>query len=231
MNYAILAAGKGSRLVEDGILLPKPLVPVCGETLLSRLLSIFVRMKAQNICVIINKEMKEVEQYLKNWQISNPDVRLQICIQSTESSMHSFASLSELLPEGRFVLTTVDTVFQEKEFCDYIEAFSQCEFDGLFAVTRYVDDEKPLWISTNSEQRIIEFSDSYGTFVSGGIYGLDTRTAFPVLRECLASGKSRMRNYQRALLSAGLHIKAFEFSKIFDIDHKNDIEKASHFLR
>jgi hypothetical protein len=39
-----------------------------------------------------------------------------------------------------------------------------------------------------------------------------------------------MRNFQRALITDGLQLKAFPFSKILDVDHAADIEKANQFL-
>ena len=36
INYAIIAAGDGSRLVAEGIKTPKPLIEVNGESLLQR---------------------------------------------------------------------------------------------------------------------------------------------------------------------------------------------------
>ena len=37
MKYAIIAAGEGSRLQQEGIDLPKPLVPIGGEAMNDRL--------------------------------------------------------------------------------------------------------------------------------------------------------------------------------------------------
>ena len=42
MKYAVIAAGEGSRLVEEGIIEPKPLVRINGETMIDRLLRIFL---------------------------------------------------------------------------------------------------------------------------------------------------------------------------------------------
>ena len=39
-----------------------------------------------------------------------------------------------------------------------------------------------------------------------------------------------MRNFQRALIADGRRLKAFAFSKVLDIDHKEDIAKAETFL-
>ena len=37
MKYAIIAAGNGSRLAQEGITVPKPLVEINGERLIDRL--------------------------------------------------------------------------------------------------------------------------------------------------------------------------------------------------
>ena len=42
MRYAIIAAGEGSRLAQEGISLPKPLVKINGEAMIDRLIRIFL---------------------------------------------------------------------------------------------------------------------------------------------------------------------------------------------
>ena len=39
-----------------------------------------------------------------------------------------------------------------------------------------------------------------------------------------------MRNYQRALVDAGLRIKGFDLGKIVDVDHAADIAVAEAFI-
>lgn len=238
MHFAIIAAGEGIRLREEGIALPKPLVPVDGVPMLGRLIDLFVRMDAESISVICNESSPEVAEYLSARCCSVPGLRF--IVQSTSSSMHSLAALSQILPEGRFCLTTVDTIFQESSFRTYVHACETGDADGLFVVTPYVDDEKPLWVEVDSDSgnTICGFYDQESDFsahaqhlVSGGVYCLDTRTAMPVLQECLKQGQSRMRNYQRALLAAGLQIKACIFPKVMDIDHAEDIRKAEKWLK
>lgn len=239
MNFAVIAAGEGSRLAQEGIAVPKPLVTLLGEPMLARLLRLFLEVgerlgEQPVISIIVNQQMTEVQQWLTTWQGAHPEVDLRVVVQSTPSSMHSMAELSRVLPQGKFVLTTVDTLFRIEEFASYVEQWQQmpaADADGCFAVTRFVDDEKPLWITTDDSGCITEFSDTTGTFVSGGVYGLDTRTALPVLHACLAAGQSRMRNYQRALVSAGLKLQACVFEKIMDVDHADDIRKAELWLR
>ena len=66
-------------------------------------------------------------------------------------------------------------------------------------------------------------------YISGGIYGLTT-PAISILEECMANGVSRMRNYQRALVAAGLRLRAYNLGKIIDVDHAGDIATARQFL-
>ena len=39
-----------------------------------------------------------------------------------------------------------------------------------------------------------------------------------------------MRHFQRALVAGGLKLKAYPFSKVLDVDHATDVEKAEQFL-
>lgn len=234
MNFGIIAAGEGSRLVQEGVTLPKPLVRISGHPMIGRLIDIFLDLGAECISVIVNEQMTEVADYIVSRQRELGD-RLQLVVKSTPSSMHSFYQLGRLLRgKGRFILTTVDTIFRENDFRRYVEAFAEAPADveGMMAVTRYIDDEKPLYVETDAQMDITAFADTRGEntrYISGGIYGLDTR-AIDVLDRCLEDGVSRMRNYQRALVAAGLRLKAYDMGKIIDVDHAGDIAKAEQFI-
>lgn len=232
MNYAIIAAGNGSRLAAEGVEYPKPLVPMCGKPMIGRLLDIFAGCGAESISVIVNEEMTEVADYLRARAEKMPGLRL--VVKSTPSSMHSFHEVASLLPEGKFILTTVDTIFRPDEFSRYAEAFAvDDKADGFMAVTDYIDDEKPLYIGVDESMRITAFCDSPlpgQRYISGGIYGLQSPQAIEILGDCIAAGQSRMRNYQRALVAAGLDLRAVPFGKILDVDHAGDIDKARKFL-
>ena len=89
MHYAIIAAGEGSRLAQEGVEKPKPLVELNGEPMVMRLMNIFRRCNAESISIIINDFMPEVRQFLDNIEI---DIPLNVVVKSTPSSMHSFGS-------------------------------------------------------------------------------------------------------------------------------------------
>lgn len=234
MHFGILAAGEGSRLANEGISIPKPLLPIDGVPMIERLIRIFERCGAESINVVTNAFMPEVREFLESLRLSDGR-RINFRIKTTPSSMHTFYELMQMIGEGRFVATTVDTIFHEEDFHRYVEVFrkSPVSIDGMMAVTEFIDDEKPLYVEVDDRMRITAFVDDRpadARYVSGGIYGLDGRSR-NVLEDCLASGQQRMRNFQRALLKAGLNIEAFPMGKIIDVDHPSDLRKAENFLK
>lgn len=238
MKFAIIAAGEGSRLAAEGVEQPKPLVEVCGEPLIDRLIRIFMDNGAEEIDVICNDATALVSSHLVHIQrdgLRGRPVPLRFKVKSTPSSMHSFHEMSQWLAGDTFCLTTVDTIFKEDEFKDYVAALKQATadgmIDGLMGVTDYVDDEKPLYVATDEALGITGFLDASDTcrYVSAGIYGL-APTAIATLDGCAQRGESRMRNFQRALVADGRRLKAYPFSKVLDIDHAADIQKAEDFL-
>jgi len=232
MKYAIIAAGEGSRLAQEGINLPKPLVCIDGEPMIDRLVRIFNANGAEEICIIVNALYPQTEAHVRRLMAQRVGAPIRLVVKTTPSSMHSFFELAPLLADAPFCLTTVDTIFREDEFAAYIRAFLQAtDLDGLMAVTDFVDDEKPLYVGTAADLRITGFHDTNegDRYVSGGIYALRP-AALATLRRCMAEGQSRMRNFQRGLVADGLRLRAYPMRKILDVDHAADIRKAEAFL-
>ncbi len=241
MNFAIIAAGEGSRLAAEGITVPKSMVLLDGTPLIGRLISMFEGHDASSVSVIVNEENLPTIEYLQN---SRWNVPLNLVIKSTPGSMHSLYALKPFLQGADFCLTTVDTVFRKDEFTAYIRAFQHNNtMEGIMAVTDFVDDEKPLYVATNEKWDIINFCDSkedlinfknlsnppMPLYVSGGMYCLRPK-ALEILETVMQQGIVRMRDFQRALIQYGMKLQAFPFSKIVDIDHVTDIEKAEELI-
>ena len=212
MRYAIIAAGEGSRLAQEGISLPKPLVKINGEAMIDRLIRIFQFNKAEEIVIIVNTLNPMTEQHIRKLMETDKICNIRLVVKSTQSSMHSFSEIAPYLREGNFCLTTVDTIFREEEFAEYIRAFESSSCDGMMAVTDFID---------------VKGDDC--RFISGGIYALTDRCLL-TLDRCMKEGQSRMRNFQRGLIADNCHLIARPFSKILDVDHAGDIQKAEDFL-
>lgn len=232
MDFAIIAAGDGARLAEEGSKVPKPLVTLNGTPLIDRLIDVFISNGAEEVHIIINESSAMLETHVQ--ELSNK-VPIRLIVKSTPDSLHSFGALIPGIGSKDICLTTVDTVFDEAEFAAYIQAFiQQKELDALAAVTTFVDDEKPLYVATDDTMNIVAFKDNNDDedckYISGGIYCLRAR-AYQSALNTLADGKSRMRDFQRRMVSDGLKIVAHNFSKIIDVDHVRDIQTAEEMLQ
>lgn len=233
MMYAIIAAGEGSRLLQEGFKGLKPMVRVNGEMLIDRLIRIFLDNNASSIIILINEQSQELEAHLNNLALEIP---LNVFVKTTPSSFHSFYELMKQGGAGaeEVCLTTTDSVFDEKTFSEYIKDFrNNHNNDGLLAVTSYVDDEKPLYVNADPENLITSIADepvSKAPTVSGGIYCL-RKKALALVPVAMEKGIERMRNFQKLMITEGLQLEAFAFGKIIDIDHVTDITKAEAFLK
>ncbi len=194
---------------------------------------------ATEIVVICNEQMFDVASHLKMIQdkgLNGLPIPLRFVVKSTPSSMHSFYELRDFLRDEPFILTTVDTIFDESEFHDYVLSFQDKIAHGtaaLMGVTDYIDDEKPLYVGVDNVMRINGYYDNAqvdSRFISAGIYGL-TAPSLDILESCIEKGESRMRNFQRALVTAGLRMEAYPLTKVFDIDHIEDIRKADEGVK
>ena len=240
MTFGIIAAGEGSRLWQEGVKTPKPLVVLNGERLIDRLFRIFSIYNPARIVVICNDLYKETEEHIRSRMQADEVLsqRVELIVKTTPSSMHSLFEIAPFLRDADvFCVSTVDTIFRETAFSAYLNQLHSCieeGCDGCMGVTDYIDDESPLYVETDQQMNIVNFLDNNPPgaslqYVSAGIYGL-TPKAIDVLSDCVHHGEQRMRNYQRALLRAGLRLKAFPMGKVMDVDHLSDISKAEKFL-
>ena len=235
MVYGIIAAGEGSRLRADGYPGFKPMVEIAGETLISRLIRIFYQNAAKAVYIILNTGEKEVGTYIQ--ALPAGGLPIHIIYRDTPSSFHSFYELVHSMPPGHrheLCISTIDPIFRETAFQDYIAAFRAVPaLDGLMAVTDFVEDDKPLYVYTDGQSAITKFASlphPERPWVSGGIYLLRQK-AIAAADTAMKAGVSKMRNYQQALLEAGLCLRAHDLGRIIDIDHISDIPLAEALIQ
>ncbi len=229
MKLAIIGAGEGSRLRDEGITVPKPLIPVRGVPLIDRIIRNGVSCGATSVHLIINAAFGAVREHLESVDFGVP---IDCELRSTPSSMHTLFTLAPKLQAESFCLATVDTVFREEDFRTFVQyARSNENFDGVLAITDYIDDEKPLCVTLDAERRIIEFLDSQekSHWATGGIYYFSP-SIFRQIELALERRIERLRNFLRLLIEQGYDLRAFPFSKIIDVDHASDIQAAEQFL-
>lgn len=230
MNLAIIGAGESSRIKAEGLKSPKHMIKINNEYLVERIIRIARTNGAKKVFCIINSHEPELKEYFLT---SNFGIPLKLIIQDTQSSMHSLFALAPFLMKESFCLATTDSVFLENEFSEFINySLLRKDIDGILAVTRYIDDEKPLCPAMDDEDTIFKFSDSKEGYnwATGGIYFFSSRI-FDEMEFALDTGISRLRNFLRLLVNRSYILKGFSFSKIIDVDHLSDINKAESFIK
>lgn len=230
MNYAIIAAGDGERLKLEGFHHSKPLLKINGVPMIERIIKNCINNGAASISCIINEHSHDLFSYLSQYEFP---VKFNLIVKSTESSLHSLYELKKYVQGTPFVLTTTDSVFLEDEFRKYIRFIHTASaLDGVLAVTRFIDDEKPLYADVDSKNIITGFSDFNNVLkhVTGGIYFF-RNDIFPVAEILLENKVYRLRNLLKRLIENGFELGAYEFSKIVDVDHVADINAALELLK
>ena len=100
MNYAIIAAGEGSRLAQEGVAKPKPLVDICGEPMIGRLINLFCRCNAESISIIVNEQMTEVREYIESLSL---DIPVNLVVKKKINPMIGACGISAFPMSGRVV--------------------------------------------------------------------------------------------------------------------------------
>ena len=145
--------------------------------------------------------------------------------------MHSLFALAPFLGEERFLLSTVDSVFDPAEFMNFMAHGRMSNADGVLAATKFIDDESPLYVEMDDAMRIHSFSKTERSpWVTGGLYVLSPRV-FREINHVLALKIERLRNFFGHLVASDYYLEAFPFSKIVDVDYASDIRTAESLLR
>lgn len=232
MNYAILAGGHGSRFQKEGVATPKPMVEVMGQPMIGRLIEVLQRCGAETIGIAANPRMEGFIPYLETLREKYGNISIRPII--TENSYESLMAATDGLKD-RFVAMTVDTIFPFDEFKAYVDRVQAMpETDVVMGLTRYIDDESPLYARVDADGEIIDYRYggepfAEGAIVSAGLYGL-TETAMQAVK---ASGyyPESLSDFQRTLATkTAIRVRPFEFTRAFDIDNCHDLSEANTFL-
>jgi NDP-sugar pyrophosphorylase family protein len=230
MDLAIIAAGDSSRMFNEGMQIPKPLIKINGIPIIERIIRVAKNNYLNSVKCIVNDKSK----YLRDFLIENDfGIPIKLIVKSTPSSMHSLFALSPLLTDEPFCLTTCDSIFDENEFGDFIRFCKKSQnIDGVLAITDFIDDEKPLYVDLDNDKRILSFKDkdTGQKYVTGGIYYFSPKI-FQKKEEALNHNMLKLRNYLRLLIQSGYLLYAYTFSKIIDVDHVSDIKIAEEFIK
>ena len=218
---AILAAGEGRRLRRDGYPMAKPMVPIGGTPLVEHAIRNLAAAGVGEIAIIFNEE----EHACAAWVGARfPSLAPRILVRTTPSSLQSFREVSRLLGPGPALVSTVDAFCHPADFVSFARAAARLPADATsLAVTRFVDDERPLWICREPEGRVLSIGGVSGDAVTAGFYVFSERA------RALAGPPpelDRLRDFLAWLLARGEPIHALDAGVVVDVDRARDVEAA-----
>ncbi len=218
VSGAVIAAGEGSRLKQFGV--PKPLLEVAGVPLIEHVLSNFEAAGIASAAVIFNESERDCEAFVRE---RFGRLVQTVLVKTTRSSLESFRAVLEVAPKGRLLVSTVDAFCPRKDFVRFVEHAGELpSHSTVLAVTRFVDDEKPLWVNVARHGRVSSIGGSTGDAVTAGIYVFPER----VRQLGVPPELGRLRDFLAWLAKSGEPIQALEIEKVVDVDRAEDLAVA-----
>jgi choline kinase len=231
---AIIAAGRGDRLrksTRDDI--PKPLVQLGGEAMLSRQARALLDAGASSVVAVINSETALVAKQIA-LEIP-PSVRL--VVRDTANSMETMLALGDLLEPGWFIASTVDAVIPQMELVRFvnesrrkIEEGGDKNLAGVLAVTQWRGEAKPLFADVTDNGLIHRLGNGQTSMVTAGLYVLST-TVFDLAPDARRMGLDALRRFLALVIERGMRLDAIEIEGSIDVDEASDLDAARLAIR
>ncbi len=221
----IIAAGAGSRLRADGWRVPKPLVEVAGLPLIGAVLRNFTTAGITAITIIVNQEERDCVQWVRE---RYPDLEVDFIVKTTASSLESFQEVTARGPDGPMLVSTVDAWCAAEDFARFAgQAAARPDEATVLAVTRLVDDEKPLWVTLGARGRVDAIGEPGGGLVTAGVYRVSARAR----RVAAAPPLGRLREYLEWLHRSGEPLYGEIIETVVDVDRGLDVAAAEALAR
>ena len=234
LQGAIIAAGRGERLrisTRDDI--PKPLVMLGGEAMLSRQARAMLDAGASSVVCVINSETARVA---KEMSLEVP-ASVRLIVRDTANSMETMLALGDVLEPGWFIASTVDAVIPQIELLRFvnesrrkIEDCGDKSLAGVLAVTRWRGEAKPLFADVTENGLILGLGNRQTSMVTAGLYFLSTRV-FDFAADARGAGLDALRRFLALLIERGMRMDAIEIDGSIDVDEASDLDAARRAIR
>jgi NDP-sugar pyrophosphorylase family protein len=227
MKAAILAAGRGERLVRAGIPIDKPLISIGGQPLIDRVIHAAASVGATAAVCIVNDLSPILHRHLSSaaWPLS-----LNVIRKTTDNSLESFGCLAPYLHEEPFLLFTVDAVFRVSALARFLTGARRLG-GGVLALTRFIDDEKPLHVDIGPDHEVRGIGEEVAAspYVTAGFYYFQP-DVLNLLPDAHGSGLSSLRQFFRFLTTIDYRLSGVRVSKTIDVDQPKDILTAENYV-
>ncbi|TDD61515.1 hypothetical protein E1263_07385 [Kribbella antibiotica] len=222
----VLAAGEGTRLKEAWPSTPKPLVPVCGEPMIGRLLRLLDRGDLDSLVVVSRATDPDVGRFVRDLDLATPTTSVECVTSGTLESL--VAGLGAVTTE-RVLIVLADAVFPESEFVRFlsrISSFEKAQATGI----QWVRDRRPE--DSRSEQgvrvhpsgRIAEIGRALALepVISQGVL-LYNRPLLGLATGAAAEGATGLSDFLPFVVRKSyVSIYAYRCDRVRDVDNEDD---------
>ena len=144
-------------------------------------------------------------------------------MKTTASSLESFLEVSSRLGSGSALISTVDAFCPQPDFLTFVKAIESFSSEALLlAVTPFVADERPLWVTMNENGRITKLGGDFGEAVTGGLYVVPESFR----QRSIPKGLNRLREFLTWLVNMGVPTYGIQIEKVIDVDRAEDVKLA-----
>jgi len=162
----ILAAGKGTRMWPLTETIPKPLLPLCGKSIIEQQITALVNVGVKKINILIGHRMKEISDLLGDGE--KYDVKINYIVQSEQKGTGHAVSLAEKHVNDCFFCLNGDTLIDEEN----LKLLAKKDTEMAMMVTN-VDDGTNFGVVKSKDGKlttIIEKGFSGKSDINAGIY-------------------------------------------------------------
>lgn len=228
MKAGIISAGLGERLKERYPGLPKPMVPVAGRPLIDWTVIGLQAAGVRDVTILFNTKGRPARLHLEK---AFPEIRWTFLEKDTPSSWESFKLVAgKMAKDKNFLISTVDAIISPDDVKLFSRSLETMTHEAAMAVTKWVDDENPLWADTDYSSTITGIGPDAKNrmWVTCGLYGLTPAFAGGLL----ASERSynKLREFWTSAVRHGRRILGLPLAKTLDIDRPEDVQAAEEFL-
>ena len=226
MKVGIIAAGRGRRLAQGGIAIPKPLVKVGGCTLVGRALEEAATAGARTGAVITTPVFPQVAEYLKGnvWPLP-----IDVLVWDSPNSLESLLALKPYL-DTPFLLLTVDAILAPGALSRFVTQAQAAPALGVLGLTSYQEDESPLYVEVGSQGRVISVGQpQVSPFITAGCYYFHPQVfAYEPRARELRLGA--LRQFLAMLARDNYPLMGVDVGPAVDVDCPADIERGELLL-
>jgi len=227
MKAGIIAAGQGSRLAQGGILTPKPLVRVGGQTLVARALNEAAGAGAERAALITTPAFPEVGAYVRGHTWPLP---VDLVVWDSPNSLESFLALAPYL-DCPFLLLTVDAVFAPGALARFVEQARRAPARGALGLTTFQEDESPLYVHLDHEGRVLAVGrPDFSPYITAGCYYFHPEV-FTWQPRARTLGLAALRQFLALLAREGYPLAGLDVGPAVDVDRPGDLARAEELLQ